>query len=252
MATKLGFKKAIILTVSDPIPTKEVLLRLQKLLEALEALDQDKVDLKSVANIKDDLANKKLIKNNNLGIQVYTCCCIAEILRLFAPDAPYTASELSMIFKTIFGQLKRIGDGENPYFQQQSYLLKLLSEVRSIILITDLPDHETLIDNLFEVAYDLTKSSKFTENLLLHMSDILSEVISESESISSKVLKLILGVFLQNDTSALTGRAISNPGLVISIHICEANVDRMLRQVAKLFSETLYEGIEIEVLNSSE
>lgn len=240
---RLNFNKAIVSTVSKSIPTRELLSRLQTLSDELSSIDQDKVDRASLTHIKDDLINKKLLKHANAGVQALACCCLADILRIYAPDAPFTALQLSLIFQCMFQQFKRLCDPQNPFIQQQTYLLKRLAEVRSIILITDLPDSEKLIDQVFEVLYDLASHKDFPRNLEPLASDILSEIILETDHISTAVLKRILNRLLTDsaDGALMTGGGISNPGFNFSIAICEANVDRMSRQIAKLFSEMLYE-----------
>lgn len=242
--TRLKFNKPIIASVTSPIVTKELLSRLQTLLDELSSIDQDTIDRKSLATIKDALVNRKLLRHANAGVQAHVCCCISDILRIYAPDAPYTASELSMIFKTFFLQFKKLSNEENPYFQQQAYLLKRLAEVRSIILVTDLPDSESLIESIFNVFYDLSANS-FPTRLEPLAADILAEIISESEVIPPSVLKLVLNKLITHESSSAltTNSNISNPAFNFSVSICESNVDRMSRQVAKLFSEMIYEGI---------
>lgn len=244
--SRLKFDKSIISTLKSPISTKELLIRLQALSDELSAVDQDNVDIGSYKKIQDDLVNKKLLGNSNFGIQAYVCCCLSDILRINAPNAPFTATQLSDIFKAFFKQFKKLAEQENPYFQQQCYLLKRLAEVRSVILITDLPDAEQLIDLIFTTFYDLS-AKEFPSRLEPLTCDILSEIISESESIPHKVLKLILDKFLSPTTegSAITAGSrsnISNSGFNFSMHICESNLDRMSRQVAQYFSEMLYES----------
>ena len=240
----LCFNKAIVSTVSKSISTKELLTRLQTLSDELSSIDQDKVDRASLTSITKDLINKKLLKHSNAGVQALTCCCLADILRIYAPDAPYTALQLSLIFQCMFQQFKRLCDPQNPFVQHQTYLLKRLAEVKSIILITDLPDSEKLIDQVFEVLYELASHKDFPRNLEPLASDILSEIILETDQISTAVLKRILNRLLTDsaDGAIMTGGGISNPGFNFSIAICEANVDRMSRQIAKLFSEMLYEN----------
>lgn len=251
----LKFKKPIISTVNDPIPTKELLNRLQALTDELSSVHQDHVDVELFTSIRKDIANKKLLKHSNVGVQAYVCCGIADILRIYAPDAPFTASELSQIFKAFFQQFKKLADPENPYFQQQSYLLKRLAEVRSVILITDLPDAQQLIESLFEIFYDLS-TKNFPARLEPLASDILSEIISESDVIPHNVLKMILNKFLTNfpEESAITSGLksnISNPGFNFSLSICEANLDRMSRQVAQFLSEMLYDSTSQAEKNES-
>lgn len=240
----LKFSKAIISTPQKPIATKDLLTRLQQLSDELSTIDQENPDLPSFQKIKDDLVNPKLIKSANVGVQAYVCCAIADILRIYAPDAPFTANNLSAIFRAMFNQFRKLADPNNPYFQQQCYLLKRLAEVRSIILITDIKDSEELIESVFNVFYDLS-NKEFPTRLEPLISDILSEVMAEAEVVPHNVLKLILDKLLSHSStdSMITPRAkISNPGFNFSVSICEANLDRMSRQVAQYFSEMLYES----------
>lgn len=241
----LRFKKPIVTTLNNPISTKELLTRLQLLADELASMDQEKLEVESLKNIPKDLVNKKLLKYANTGVQAYVCCALADILRIYAPDAPYTATELSRIFKAFFHQLKKLSDPENPYYQQQCYLLKRLAEVRSVILITDLPDAQELIELLFRTCYELSAKNISTKLEPL-IADILSEVISESDIIPQEILKLILNQFLtMTDTPTITSASnsyIYNPALNFSVTICENNADRMSRQIAQFFSEILYDS----------
>ncbi|KAK6464717.1 precocious dissociation of sister chromatids [Scheffersomyces coipomensis] len=238
--TDLQFNKPIISTAKDPIATKELLNRLQVLSDELSGIDQDK-DVSSFQQLSADLTNKKLLYHTNVGVQAFTCCAIADILRINAPNAPFTAAQLTDIFKSFFKQFKRLSEQENPYFQQQAYILKRLAEVRSVILITDLPNSEDLIESVFETFYTL--STKDIPSRLEPLAcDILSEVIAESETIPTKVLVMILNKFFADVESSGIKSITTNSGLNFSIQICENNIDRLSRQVAQYFSEILYDN----------
>ncbi|CUM64062.1 uncharacterized protein PRCAT00001650001 [Priceomyces carsonii] len=240
------FKKSIVATIKEPISTKELLVRLQTLSDELSAVDADSANLSEFTKILGDLVNGKLLGNSNMGVQAFVCCCISDILRINAPNAPYNATDLSLIFKAFFRQFRKLGDPETPYFQQQCYILKRLAEVRSIILITDLPDAEHLIELLFETLYHLS-SKDFSRKLEPLAADILSEVIAEAEVIPTKVVKLVIEKFLTNDVESTTINSkgkITNPALAFSVQVCELNLDRMSRQIAQMFSEMLYESTE--------
>ncbi|EGW32976.1 uncharacterized protein SPAPADRAFT_49907 [Spathaspora passalidarum NRRL Y-27907] len=236
----IKFNKSLVPTVKDPLSTKELLARVQTLSEELSILDTiDKS--KPLARIEVDLVNKKLLNHTSIGVQIYVCCCIADILRLSAPEAPYSANQLSDIFKAFIKQFKRLSDSNNTYFQQHCYLLKRLVEAKSTILITDVPDSEALIESLFQTFYNLTKQD-FPSQLETLISDILSEVISEAEVIPHNVIDLILNKFLLHDDSKLITGNITSPEFTFSLTICENNVDRLSRLVGQYFSEILYES----------
>ncbi|CCH41941.1 Sister chromatid cohesion protein [Wickerhamomyces ciferrii] len=236
---KLKFKKNIVSSPGESIST---------LSTELSKIDQDKFDVKSLDKIKNDLINKKLINHKDSGVQSLVACCISDILRIYAPDAPYTDGELTSIFKLFISSFKRLSDQNNGFYTQQVYLITRLAEVRSIILITDIEDNTKLIEELFELFYDTSKT--FHKKLEPIISDILIEIISEWDQISSKVLKLILNKFLTNTkegdsiTSNLSSSSCSPFNFTLAI--CDANPDRLARQVTKFFSEVLFENNESE------
>ncbi|KAG7752164.1 hypothetical protein KL911_003962 [Ogataea haglerorum] len=237
----LKFKDTLVSTVDRPIATKELITRLQDLHNELSSLDQDKVDLKSLEEIKDSLINKKLLKHSNNGVQTFCACCLADILRFYAPDAPYNASQLSDLFKLFFSQFKQIGNPDGPFYHQQTYLLTRLAETRSIVLITDLPNADTLVEQLFEIFYDLASSGTFSSKLEPLVCEILSEVIAESSTIPTKTLKLVLNKFLANTMVMKKGNT-TLPGFKFTLEVCNANADRMSRLLTQFFSETIYEA----------
>lgn len=234
----LLFNKPLISSPNNSISTKELLSRLQTLSDELSSVDQNNVDVKSFLKLAADLVNKKLLKHPNSAIQAYVCCCLSDILRLYAPDAPFTASELSLVFDAFFRQLSFLAEKENPYSLQHNYLLKRLAEVRSVILITDLPDANRLIESMFETFYGLT-TKDFPARLEPLVSEMLAEVVSEAESVPTAVLKQVLNKFLTRSETITANSNILNPGFNFSLAVCEANVDKMARQMAQLFSEML-------------
>lgn len=246
--TSLTFNKPIVSTPSNPIGTKDLLIRLQQLSDELTAIDQDAIDLKTLDNVKKDLISHKLLRSNNPGVQAYVCCAISDLLRIYAPDAPFTSSDLSLIFRSFLQQFKRLADSNNPYFHQQCYLLKRLAEVRSAVLLTDLKDSEELMETTFNIFYELA-NKEFPSRLEPFVSSILSDVMQEAEVVPHNVLKMILERLLTNSSSSLN---MYNPGFNFSVTICDNNSDRMSRQVAQYFSEMLYEtSSQIEETNES-
>lgn len=233
----------IISTIARPIATKELLARLLALSDHLSAADQNDASTDQLKAVAGDLASKKLLKHSNKGVLAYACCALADILRLYAPDAPYSTDQLSAIFKAFFAQFAQLSDDLNPYFLQHCYLLKRLVEVRLIILVVDLPDAPQLISDLFDTMY-LLASKGFPAKLEPLASEMLAEVVSEAELVPQKVVSLMLKKLTATGESGLTSTSsnISNPGLAFSLAVCEANVDKMSRQLAQLFSEMLDES----------
>ena len=111
----LKFDKSIISTADNPISTNELLSRLTSLQEELSTLNQSSVDLDSLDRCREDLINRKLLRHKDVGVRAFTACCISDILRLYAPDAPYTDTQLTDFFKLTLSQFELLGDPNNGY-----------------------------------------------------------------------------------------------------------------------------------------
>ncbi|KAL3241234.1 sister chromatid cohesion factor PDS5 [Nakaseomyces bracarensis] len=238
--TKLRFNKPVLSTLENSISTNELLNRLGNLHEELASFTQEQVDLNSLDKYRTDLINQKLLRHKDIGIRAFTACCLSDILRLYAPDAPYTDVQLTDIFKLVLSQFELLGDPDNGYYIQQNYLITKLLEYRSIVLITDLPNSEKLLLKLFEIFYDDSKN--FQSKLYHVIGGILGEVVSEFDNMPLSVLKLIFNKFLTfNPNTVPKGLGIaSNCGYEISLILCESYSSRMSRFLTKYYSEILY------------
>ncbi|CAI4048465.1 hypothetical protein N7582_004383 [Saccharomyces uvarum] len=239
---KLKFKSPIISTSEHLISTNELLDRLKALHEELAALDQDNTDLTGLDKYRDALVSRKLLKHKDVGIRAFTACCLSDILRLYAPDAPYTDSQLTDIFKLVLSQFEQLGDQENGYHIQQTYLITKLLEYRSIVLLADLPNSSNLLIELFQIFYDSNKS--FPSRLYNVIGGILGEVISEFDSVPLEVLKLIFNKFLTyNPNEIPEGLNVhSDCGYEVSLILCDAYSNRMSRHLTKYYSEIIHQG----------
>ncbi|UCS21577.1 uncharacterized protein HLK63_J01463 [Nakaseomyces glabratus] len=237
---KLQFSKPIISTLENTIAASELVGRLCNLHEELAQFVQDQVDLSSLDAVKGDLINHKLLKHKDLGVRAFTACCLSDILRLYAPEAPYTDGQLTDIFKLVLSQFEYLGDPDNGYYVQQTYLITRLLEYRSIVLITDLPTSDKLLFRLFEIFYDDNHS--YQNKLFNVIGGLLGEVLSEFENMPLNVLKLIFNKFLTyNPEKAPKGLGVaSNCGYEVSLILCENYTARMSRYLTKYYSEILY------------
>ncbi|CDF89956.1 probable Sister chromatid cohesion protein PDS5 [Zygosaccharomyces bailii ISA1307] len=237
---KLKSYKPIISTSENIISTDELLERLLALHEELSTLPQGCVDLKKLEPYRTDLVDRKLLKHKDKGVRAFVACCLSDILRLYAPDAPYTDVKLTDIFKLFLAQFEQLGDPDNGYYIQQKYLITRLLEYRSIVLLTDLPSAHKLLERLFQIFYDDSKN--FQPRMFKVIGGILGEVISEFESLPMDVLRLIFNKFLTYNPDELPKGlgVVSNCGYEISLILCETYSTRMSRHLTKYYSEILY------------
>ena len=93
---KLRFNQALVGKPGKQIGLTELLSRLKTLCDELRDIEQEEADTESLTRPARELASHSLIQHKDAGVRAWTACCIVEMFRLFAPNAPYTASQLKV------------------------------------------------------------------------------------------------------------------------------------------------------------
>lgn len=81
------------------IPIADLLDRLQTLAQELRKLEQEEVDKDSLRKVSQELASGHLLAHKDKGVRAWATHCIVDVLRLCAPDAPFTANQLKVRFE---------------------------------------------------------------------------------------------------------------------------------------------------------
>lgn len=102
-----------------PIAVSTLMKRLKQLLTELCTLEQETVDRRSLANAARDLCTPALLQHKDRGVKAFVACGLAEMLRLHAPDAPYTAAQLRV-------------SASFTYLTRYEWLLVMVSEANSL------------------------------------------------------------------------------------------------------------------------
>lgn len=188
----------------DRLTTKNVTTdALQKRLKALHtelaAMDQETVDTKSLDTVRRDLMNTSILLHKDRGVKAYAACCLADLLRLYAPDAPYTQAELRDIFQFFFRQLTTGLKGpDSPYYNEYFHLLESLSTVKSVVLVCDLPNAEELMAEVFRGFFGMVRLN-LAKKIEIFMADILIALIDECQSLPSEVLEIVMAQFMDKN-----------------------------------------------------
>ncbi|KAJ6263145.1 hypothetical protein Dda_1705 [Drechslerella dactyloides] len=204
-SASLKFKEPISWKAGKPIPVPQLVKRLKSLHSELRALvDEPEVDLPSVDSVAKDLAATALLHHKDESVRAYLACCLADILYLYAPDAPYTANQLREIFDLFIKTLKGLEDPDSVFYQEHLYLLDRLHETQSIVLITDLPGADGLITNLFTTLFDLS-ANEGEKNVEYKMTDLLEQVVDEVNTLPTEVIDVLLAQMMRASPATATG-----------------------------------------------
>ena len=108
--------------------------------------------------------------------------------------------------------LPALSDPSNAYNNQHLYVLESLAQVKSIVLLTDIPSSETLIFNLFSILFDILSGSSMAstgeqvgKQAEFNMASILTIMVDETANLPLEVIDIIVAQFLRADPRALTG-----------------------------------------------
>ncbi|EIW77089.1 cohesin-associated protein Pds5 [Coniophora puteana RWD-64-598 SS2] len=227
---KLTFNEKI---VGKGLSTDALLKKLKQLHTELAELDQEGVDLASLNNARSQLINTSVTLHKDRGVKAYAACCLADILRLYAPDAPYTHNELRDIFQFFFRQLSTgLKGSDATYYNEYFHLLESLSTVKSVVLVCDLPHAEELMVEIFRDFFGLIRRD-LAKKIEMFIADILIALIDECQALPSEVLDTLLAQFLDEEAR------IDKGAYRLAVQVCNATADKLQRHVCQYFTDII-------------
>ena len=93
---RIQFQEPLSWRAGKAIPVGDLLRRLQALASELRSLSQEEIDRDSITPRATELASVNLLGHKDKGVRAHTACCLADVLRLCAPDAPYSDHQLKV------------------------------------------------------------------------------------------------------------------------------------------------------------
>ena len=165
--------------------------------------------MSSLETIRRELIAPASLMHKDRTVKAFIACCLADMLRLYAPDAPYSPNELRDIFQFFVRQLRNLASAkvEASNVVQYHYLLQSLSEIKSIALVAELPGHDEVMTEFFTELFDVIRyasmshgqadlcSPQTPRNIEQLIIDILFQLIDEVEGVPSTVVNAILAQF---------------------------------------------------------
>ena len=163
--------------------------------------------------------------------------------------------------------LPALADPSNAYNQQHLYVLNSLAQVKSVVLLTDIPDSEQLTVNLFTSFFDImagssksTSGEQMGKNVELHMTAILIIMVDESASLPPEVIDVVVAQFLRIDPHVANGSSGKSkktlvddkqstlllkelpPSYNMAKTICNTCPEKMARHVSQYFNDIIVDA----------
>ncbi|XP_065083082.1 sister chromatid cohesion protein PDS5 homolog B-B [Ochlerotatus camptorhynchus] len=177
--------------INEDLGPDELIRRLKTLTHTLQAMGQDEGMYTQYIPLAVHLADDNFLQHPSRDVQLLIACCIADVLRVYAPEAPYKdQDQIKGIFLFLIKQLNGLKDPKDPAFKRYFYLLENLAYVKSFNMCFELEDCQEIFCTLFSLMFKIV-NDEHSSKVKSFMLDVLCPLITESDSVSYDLLDLI-------------------------------------------------------------
>ena len=164
----------------------ELIKHLKDLHEDLHDRSQEMSDRpKGLKAVAQQLIQPKILKNSDKDVRLLTACCLVDVLRIYAPEAPFNDAETVGVFDALVSQLRGLStyDSMSGISAKVLYILSSLSTVKSCVVPVILAQSgvagadETVI-SLFDALLSEIRT-EHSEDIMGHCYEIMQACIEE-------------------------------------------------------------------------
>ncbi|KAL0725922.1 hypothetical protein Bca4012_040521 [Brassica carinata] len=172
--------------------TDELLTLLDETETLLRKVEQDQPLSMQNALIpsKNALVSSDLLSHPDSDVRVSVVSCLTEIVRITAPEAPYTDDQMKEIFKLTIEAFEKLADASSRSYGKAESVLDSVSKVQSCLLMLDLECHD-LILQMFRIFLKIIRSDH-PWVVFSSMEMIMITVLDETDQVSRDFLDLLL------------------------------------------------------------
>ena len=199
--------------------------RARELHRELAGIEQGAISTGELDALCAELVRPAMLDHRDASVRAYGACILADMLRLYAPNAPFQPKQIRRIFALfteVLAAPRVLATPDHPLHAETVYLLESLSTVQSVVLVLDVPGADDALTQLFErmlaVAHGLPKHTE------LCLIDLLSQLIDESEHVPAGVFDALVG-------------ALSGESAHVAAAVARAMSDRLQRDAARYFGD---------------
>ncbi|GLJ13664.1 hypothetical protein SUGI_0217810 [Cryptomeria japonica] len=146
--------------------------------------------LTTIKTLGHALIRPDIFQRDDRDVRLLVVACISEIMRITAPDTPYSDDVLREIFQQMVAIFHELHNINNISFSRIVAILETVAKVRSCVLMLDLQCDE-LILKMFNMFFSIAREDH-PDSVLALMETIMISVLDESEIISEQLLFALL------------------------------------------------------------
>ncbi|XP_065167677.1 sister chromatid cohesion protein PDS5 homolog B-B-like isoform X2 [Atheta coriaria] len=224
--------------ITDDLGADELIRRLKTLAHTLQAMGQDEGAYQQYIPLALHLAEEQFLSHPSRDVQLLIACCIADVLRVYAPEAPYKdTDQVKTIFLFLITQLSGLKDPKDAAFKRYFYLLENLAYVKSFNMCFELEDCQEIFCALFHLMFKIV-NDEHSGRVKSFMLDVLCPLITESDIVSNELLDIILmNIVEPNKTSKKNAYLLAKELVVKTSDTLEPYIQGFFNQVLILGKE---------------
>ncbi|XP_037070380.1 sister chromatid cohesion protein PDS5 homolog A-A-like [Pollicipes pollicipes] len=178
--------------ITEDLGPDELIRRLKTLAHTYQSMVQDDGAYQEYLPLAKHIADDYFREYPSKDVQLLVACCIADVLRVYAPEAPYKdPAQVKTIFMFLIKQLAGLKDPKDPAFKRYFYLLENLAYVKSFNMCLELEDSNEIICSLFSLTFKIV-NDEHSGKVKSFMLDVLCPLIYESDVVSNELMDIIL------------------------------------------------------------
>ncbi|ESQ27121.1 hypothetical protein EUTSA_v10018162mg [Eutrema salsugineum] len=156
---------------------------------------------------KNALVSVDLLSHPDSDVRVSVVSCLTEILRITAPEAPYSDDQMKEIFRLTIEAFEKLADASSRSYGKAKSVLDSVSKVRSCLVMLDL-ECDDLILQMFRMFLNIIRSDH-PQVVFSSMEMIMITILDETEEVSKDLLDTLLSsVKKQNQNVSPTSRSL--------------------------------------------
>lgn len=180
---------------------------------------------------KNDLLATRILAHKDKGVRIVAACCSSDLLRLYAPEAPYSEQQIKTLFAFLLRQVVGVGDSHAVYFPECYHLLESMCMVKSVTLLADI-NIDGIITELAQSFFDVI-SPETSGAVQIAMLELLHQLIEISATLPMALIEIILQQFTKS-------RRNSHPAAhKLACDLAEIASDKLQRYVCQYFADII-------------
>eukprot|EP00051_Salpingoeca_urceolata_P020675 m.313233 g.313233 ORF g.313233 m.313233 type:complete len:1382 (-) comp19662_c2_seq10:225-4370(-) len=196
--------------ITGKIGKDDLVRRLKALHEHLSNREQS--EIRGLEEYTAALVQPTLLRNTSTDVRLHVSCCLAQVLRVYAPEAPYSEEELRGVLRLLIRQLEGLAKLNSATFRQHYDLLEQLSTIQVFILCVELGATD-LIQALFKLFFQIV-SPEHSYKVTAGMQEVMRSVLAEIDHVSVELFDIVFENIVKPQKKANPAAAALAAGLI--------------------------------------